>query len=916
MTDYSIYEGFYIPPHEIHVNIDTEYTDQHNIDPTVPPDTENYLLSYQWTTLVDRDGAIHAHTAIHYCQNGERLFPMELLTKAVAHLPNEDLYYIRTTRREGAVRKSPRLYVIAHFNGAEFLHLKRGSKTEKFLKSCRKIHKSFMEDGKPIFTKIWRNGNDFPMLIHLRDTINLTAPGTPLDTIGDLIGVPKIDIPLEDKKRMDLLLERDPELFERYALRDTEVTAVYFLFFIKRFRESKPACISNAWPGTVSAASLALLKERWGYKPFGRNNHLGRRGDGPNALLPNLAMKDENLKLFDPLMYSLKEERHTSQNPITGEITVREVLRRRPAYTIADDQYDEASDTFLGGRNQHFLHGRWSGPFYDYDLIGAYAAALCGIRSPDFSRMRQTTDLDEILDHWNCLGFARISFKFPEDCLYPCLPVKDHLGRGNLYNLAADFSDVCNATFPELKVAVSMGAEIFVHDAYLIPWLPEDAEYPLDRPFAGYIRETRARRNEAKACGDKTTDTFYKLMANSIYGKVSQGISSTKKSRNPRTGVSEKMPPSAVTCPYTASFVTGLVRATVSEILMNLPPHVRVLNLITDGICCSAGVAEMDAATQGPVATYFRSLEVIANDKDDLLEIKNARDADGNPIPAREMVSIKNRMYWESSGGTHKKLLAAVGVSRRGHKKELVEVLEEMWADSSWKTRLDKNRLTSLATVLEDLWADRDFSDLVNTTTATKVSFSWDFTRLPYSPEDHKGQLRFETRPHPNMQSFRDYRDAFENYGEPLKTCADLEQFIQYKETRASGARPRKGTTRKKQAVQMIADAASLGAAGLPEMRPREIRTLVQDYGEVSGDNYRKRRQRLLKGDIDPHRTLIASTTVTDIIEMVKCRHDGFTVKLDAGRYHLDLRESVTKTGENRKGGSPQSRRNSGKKGP
>ena len=35
---------------------------------------------------------------------------------------------------------------------------------------------------------------------------------------------------------------------------------------------------------------------------------------------------------------------------------------------------------------------------------------------------------------------------------------------------------------------------------------------------------------------------------------------------------------------------------------------------------------------------------------------------------------------------------------------------------------------------------------------------------------------------------------------------------------------------------------------------------------------------------------------------MVKGRHEGFTVKLDEGRYHLDLCEAVTKTEENRKG--------------
>ena len=71
-----------------------------------------------------------------------------------------------------------------------------------------------------------------------------------------------------------------------------------------------------------------------------------------------------------------------------------------------------------------------------------------------------------------------------------------------------------------------------------------------------------------------------------------------------------------------------------------------------------------------------------------------------------------------------------------------------------------------------------------------------------------------------------------------------------------------------------------------------------------------------MKGDLNPQRSLIASTTVTDIIETVKGEHDGFTVKLDEGRYHLDLSEAVTKTEENRKGGVQQSHRNPGKNGP
>ena len=67
---------------------------------------------------------------------------------------------------------------------------------------------------------------------------------------------------------MDFLLERDPELFERYALQDTEVTAVYFLTFIKTFSSTVPKH-GNAWPSTVASVAQSIVRERWGYERNG-----------------------------------------------------------------------------------------------------------------------------------------------------------------------------------------------------------------------------------------------------------------------------------------------------------------------------------------------------------------------------------------------------------------------------------------------------------------------------------------------------------------------------------------------------------------------------------------------------------------------------------------------------------------------
>ena len=55
----------------------------------------------------------------------------------------------------------------------------------------------------------------------------LSPAGTSLETIGELLGVPKVDLPNGySKDRMDLFLRDHPELFKKYALTDAIIPAL------------------------------------------------------------------------------------------------------------------------------------------------------------------------------------------------------------------------------------------------------------------------------------------------------------------------------------------------------------------------------------------------------------------------------------------------------------------------------------------------------------------------------------------------------------------------------------------------------------------------------------------------------------------------------------------------------------------
>ena len=122
-----------------------------------------------------------------------------------------------------------RIIYIAHFFTAEWSMFKdRKELSVKF----EYIRKSLITTNRPLKTTITNeNGTTIPLFTDVRDTMLLLPEGyKSLDKASEFIkGYEKIDIGVENKSKMYEYLQEHPVEFEKYAIRDAEVTLKLFI---------------------------------------------------------------------------------------------------------------------------------------------------------------------------------------------------------------------------------------------------------------------------------------------------------------------------------------------------------------------------------------------------------------------------------------------------------------------------------------------------------------------------------------------------------------------------------------------------------------------------------------------------------------------------------------------------------------
>lgn len=379
----------------------------------------------------------------------------------------------------------------------------------------------------------------YPIVLHIRDSIcSAPADASSLAALGDVVGVPKLELPDGSKANMDQVLMKTPALYMDYASRDAVIAMLY---------TSAVYGINKRQAVTILSAGTNVLK---------------------NTMSAYHGVSDT--EDFDRVYRGLQVvKRGLVRNPDrAGFIEARSL---DPLNRDAGNLQNDASQAYQGGYNSCSDVGYYDIETYDYDLQNAYPSAMCLVPDVDwdncilqqFEENHILTELDFLeTDGSNNpfpLMFAYVRFEFPRGIKFPCLPV-------NIEGIPVftRTMDECNGVFacgPELYLAVKLGAKVTVLAGYKVrPRYRSNGLVSFSMKHA--VKQLVADRRAAKVrCGKGSIEELIlKLIVNGGYGKVAQNVKQ-KNRWSSYTGEMEDIGCSSITNPVSAAMITSIVRA-------------------------------------------------------------------------------------------------------------------------------------------------------------------------------------------------------------------------------------------------------------------------------------------------------------------------------------------------------------------
>lgn len=721
------------------IGFDTEYQSIAAVDVTEvrrgEADAKNVVLSYQYyVKLVEKAGDAGralSVSGIIVPKDGERLAFEDFIAFAVG-----------VWLGEFPDQQAPaNIYLVGHFTRADLPAFSEFQDISRHHLSA--IRNTLVSMGPAIKIMIGEEDadEDIELKVELRDTL-LLAPGNAksLGSVGEIVGFEKMRLhtdvreEIRIKENMSELRETNWPLFRDYAIRDAEICVRY----AERIMRQHTALFDDfRLPVTLTSFGTSLVINGW-----------EEAGHDVNALLGTELITD---KTFSKKLGYFKTERKT-------------VYTEKAQWNI-----DFVTDTYHGGRNEQFMFGvAPEGDWRDLDLSSAYTTAMSLIGTPQWDELRHVSDLSEIdmLD----LAFASVDFEFPESVRFPTLPVRTESG------IIFPRKGHSNCGAPEICLAQQLGARLSLDYALIVP---TDAKRPV---FSSFIRDCINRRNEhPKGTFD---NLFWKEVGNSTYGKTAQGLRE-KRVYDVRSNDMERLPPSRLTQPFFASFITSYTRAVLGEIINSFPAEVHVFSVTTDGFLTTATAGHIEQAMTKPLATSFRKARTDLVGNDQALEIKH---------------SVRQPIGWRTRGsatilpGTEGK--TGIVLQKGGIKTN--ELLEgKLENDHIVRLFLDRTpgQLMTYTTGIGMKDMIRGDTDFVSRENTKRLSMEFDWKRIPLDPCDQafhfdghaRSHLSFNTRPIESVEEFRKWREAWEKYTSRhfacLKTRLDFARFERYLQT-------------------------------------------------------------------------------------------------------------------------------------
>ena len=559
------------------------------------------------------------------------------------------------------------------------------------------------------------------------DTLLITPGGMGLAECGELLGLPKLTIPAPYSiTNMREYLLGDRAGFEAYALRDAEI-AVRYALQVRNFCARE--LMIDRVPATIGAMAVSRFT-----KTLKENNM------SPEVCL-GTHIKTRELWLTE------KQAFRTIKNP--ASVPSRELFETFPI------------NCYHGGRNECFMMGVTpSDHWYDYDLAGAYTTGLLDILTPDYGNIRLSKNPDDYCGH--VMGFALVTFRFPESVPYPSLPV-----RTDQYGLFFPLSGESWATAPEIELALSLGAEMTIHSGIIVPWICDTSPHNSEStsvflPFVQQVRENRNRHIKGSL-----EEKFWKEIGNSLYGKLAQGLRA-KTAFDTARGLNRSLPPSSVTQPFFAAHVTGFIRAVVGELMNALPSDSTVVSVTTDGFLTNCPLDKINMS--GPLSSRFQSLCDIVDPGSSMLTCKHE---------VSQLIAMKTRGQL-----TYRAIQGKPVVHARAGVKPPADIPRSDYND--YMVDLYLNRLPGQTLSRSTLISTREMwlseSDLVSREQDIRLNLEFDFKRQPVQPAMNEGHLLMFSRPWDNMEEALQQRSLFDDWRQThtLKTLADWDDWCDF----------------------------------------------------------------------------------------------------------------------------------------
>lgn len=651
-------------------------------------------------------------------------------------LPNENerttfsdfiIYVLGKGIASGVIASIPnQIYLVAHYNRAD---IPAFDDRDELIRRLSSIRKSLVTRDAPIKLLVnFIDGSppseieDDVLNIYIRDTILLAPTGQKsLAELGNLVGCEKIILD-EDKKEekylkenMDKLLEKNWDLFRRYALIDAEICVRYFDHIVKQYERFIG---SSKIPSALSSIGVRLLMNQW------------KTNEPP----------------IDPLTTIGKEE-------FSETVWVKEkqqfITKKKSVYKEELHWHvDFVTECYHGGRNEQF----WFGPSYiadwsDYDLTGAYPTAMALIGMPQWDDLFISTNIN---DHSvDTLGFAYIDFEFDRSVRYPTLPIRTNNG------IIFPRKGRCYCSSPEIVLARSLGCKIKIRHGVIIP---QDHSQKIFFPF---LKQTIENRLKAET---KLENALWKELTNSCYGKTAQGLR-RKRVFNIQKEANQQLPESPITNPFFAAYITSFVRAVVGEVINGIPDDRMVFSVTTDGFITDATQEEIDKAASGDLSKTFSQSRYDLTGKHEVLSEKHA---------IKRVLGWKTRgqatlIEGDPQKGDKTIVLAKAGIQPPPFLREVAEQNEYI-VELFFNRTGDQKIIVDTSTSMRDMVLYH--ADLVKKAWDRKLNMEYDFKRRPTSVSDvslefngnNYSHIVFNTSPWETIEEFKSMRQMVDDF--------------------------------------------------------------------------------------------------------------------------------------------------------